>query len=342
MRSNFYSATEGYCLRSNSCFNPELWYNVLRFVNICKLMSNIFSSVLPIFLVTLLGSIIKRNWITSEEFWRGLEQLAYFILFPVVLFNYISSADLSSKAWIQLIIGLIVATSIVALSLIWYRKKTNGDVIQFTSMFQGSIRYNSYVFFALGGALFGDEGLAIVSVISFYMIIFTNILSVLVFAKYIPRNTSEGFFILLRLVRTNPLIVASITGFVFNYCNIELYIGIKKTLHSLSDAALAIGMLNVGAGLKLIIASQQLPKIMTASLIKLIALPIVTFAVLSILSIGGMEKSVGILYSCLPCATSSYILSRQLGGDPESMASIVMTTVIFSVVTIPLLMYVLG
>ena len=144
-------------------------------------MPNIFSNTLPIFLITLLGSLIKRNWLSSDEFWRGLEKLSYFLLFPAVLFNYTSTADLSSKALIKLVIGLVISTSIIAIGLVIYRKKTNGDIIQFTSIFQGSIRYNSYIFFGLASALFGSDGLAIVSVVSFYMIIFTNFLSVVIF-----------------------------------------------------------------------------------------------------------------------------------------------------------------
>lgn len=305
-------------------------------------MLHIFSSVLPIFLITILGNFIKKKWITSEEFWRGLEKLSYFLLFPIVLFNYISSANCCGASCIKLIIGLIVATSIVAVGLILHRRKVNSDVILFTSIFQGAVRYNSYVFFALGGALFGDEGLTIVSVISFYMIIFTNFLSALIFAKYVSSDSSNEFKILIKLIGTNPLVISSITGFIFNYYNIELYIGIKNTLNSLSDAALAIGMLNVGAGLRFVVAPHQLSKVLFSSLIKLIILPIVTVIVLSVLSIGELEKSVGILYSCLPCSTTSYILSRQLGGDPESMASIVMVTVMLSIFTIPLLMYMFG
>lgn len=154
-------------------------------------MQNIFSNTLPIFLITLLGSIIKRKWLTSEEFWRGLEKLSYFLLFPAVLFNYISTADLSSQALIKLVLGLIISTSIVAGGLIIYRKKTGSDVVQFTSTFQGSIRYNSYIFLGAGSALFGPPGLAIVSVISSYMIIFTNLLTVMIFATYIPNSEAE-------------------------------------------------------------------------------------------------------------------------------------------------------
>lgn len=309
-------------------------------------MNEIFSSTLPIFLLTLLGSIIKRKWLTSEEFWRSLEKLSYFLLFPVLLFSYVSTADLSGGAIIKLVIALMLSTAIIALGLIIYQQRTNFDKVQFTSTFQGAVRYNSYIFFAISGPLLGPEGLAIVSVISSYMIIFTNILSVMIFAHYIPnsnlvRSRRASFILMVKLVGQNPLIIASIIGFLFNYFNLELHLGVKKTLSSLSNAALAVGMLNVGAGLKFIIHKELFRNIMLTSVVKLVAFPIVTVIVLSMMSITGTAKSVGVLYSCLPCASTAFVLSRQLGGDPESMASIITFTTLFSIVSLSILMYIL-
>ena len=187
-------------------------------------MNDIFSSTLPIFLITLLGSIIKKKWFVSEEFWRGLEKLSYFILFPALLFNYIYSADLSATSLSKLVLGLMISTIIVAAGLLIHLHYNNGDKVEFTSTFQGSIRYNSYIFFAVSGTLFGSSSLTIVAVVSCYMIVFTNLLSVIVFARYIP-NHKDGknvnFVVLsFKLIMTNPLIISSILGFCFNYSGV--------------------------------------------------------------------------------------------------------------------------
>ncbi|QQV74982.1 hypothetical protein H6P87_00525 [Rickettsia tillamookensis] len=310
-------------------------------------MNEIFCSTLPIFLITLLGSIIKNKWLTSEEFWRGIEKLSYFVLFPAMLFNYVSTADLSVASIIKLVVALIISTILVSIGLIIYQKKYNIDKVQFTSIFQGSIRYNSYIFFGVSSPLLGSSGLSIVAVISSYMIIFTNILSVMIFAYYIPNKSvtntiRTSFVLMMKLIVRNPLIIASLVGFVFNYSNLELHLGLKKTLDSLSNAALAIGMLNVGAGLNFTIRRELLYNVMFTSFIKLVAFPLVSVIVLWLMSIEGIDRSVGILYSCLPCASTAYVLSRQLDGDPDSMASIITFTTFFSVVTISIIMYIMG
>ncbi|MFV0250913.1 MAG: AEC family transporter [Rickettsia aeschlimannii] len=310
-------------------------------------MNEIFCSTLPIFLITLLGSIIKNKWLTSEEFWRGIEKLSYFVLFPAMLFNYVSTADLSVVSISKLVAALIISTILVSIGLIIYQKKYNIDKVQFTSIFQGSIRYNSYIFFGVSSPLLGPSGLSIVAVISSYMIIFTNILSVMIFAYYIPNKSvtntiRTSFVLMMKLIVRNPLIIASLVGFVFNYSNLELHLGLKKTLDSLSNAALAIGMLNVGAGLNFTIRQELLHNVMFTSFVKLVAFPLVSVVVLWLMSIDGLDRSVGILYSCLPCASTAYVLSRQLDGDPDSMASIITFTTFFSVVTISIIMYIIG
>lgn len=301
---------------------------------------------MPIFIITLMGSVIKNKWITSEEFWRGLEKLSYFLLFPILLFNYISTADLNSSSIVRLIIALAVSSLILLAGLVFYKKHYPMENPQFTSVLQGSVRYNSYIFFAIGKALYGDEGMVIVSVVSAYMIIFTNVLSVFAFIHYTPelddrdKNITPTIIMLLRKCSVNPMIIASVLGFSFNYLGMHLNIGIKNTLYTLSDAALAIGIMNVGSGLKFVVDSRDLYLIGITGVAKLLIFPLISFIVLSVMSVTGISKEIGILYSGLPCATTSYVLSKQLGGDHSLMASIITITTIFSVLTLSLLMYI--
>ena len=305
-----------------------------------------FYSVIPIFLIAFIGSVIRRKWIKSNEFWRGLEKLSFYILFPAVLFEHISKVDMNEAEIFRLVIALIISTLIIALFLIMYQSKKKIDSVYFTSVFQGGTRYNNYIFFALGAALFGDEGLAIISSISPYMIIFTNIASIVIFTYYAPQGGSTSMsgsaLIMLKSIASNPFVIVSIVGFLCNYFNIVLNIGVERTIHNLADSALAIGIIIVGASLRFTIAPEHVRIVFFSSTMKLLAMPIITFIVLWLMAITGTPRSVAILFSCLPCAPSSYILSRQLGGDPETMSSIITFSTVFSILSLSLLMYILG
>lgn len=310
-------------------------------------MHSVFYSVLPIFLIAFLGSIIRRKWLTSDEFWRGLEKLSFYVLFPSMLFEHTLKVDFSSSEFTRLTFALIIANLLVASMLIIYQFKNEYDRIQFTSVFQGATRYNNYIFFAVGAALFGEEGLKIIATISPYLLILTNITAVMSFAHYIPKDgrkltKRKSLLLMVKSIGANPFVLASIAGVSLNYFHITLNTGVEKTIHNFSDSALAIGILIVGAGIKLKIKPEHFKQIILTSGVKLILMPIVTFIVLWMMKITGTSKSVGILFSCLPCASSSYILSRQLGGDPETMSSIITFTTIFSILSLSLLVYILG
>lgn len=310
-------------------------------------MNSVFYSILPIFLITLIGSVIRRKWITSDEFWRGLEKLSFYVLFPNVLFEHSYKIDLSSSEFLRLIIALVIANLIVSVGLIIYQKRTNYDEVHFTSVFQGGTRYNNYILFAMGAALFGEKGLTIVVAISPYMLILTNITSIIIFSYYIRKKDAilpkyKNFILVVKLICANPFVLACLAGVSFNYFEIKLNTGVEKTIHTLADSALAIGILMVGATIQFKIKPEHFKHVFFASGVKLIIMPLATFIVMLFMSVTGLPKSVGIMFSCLPCASSAYILSRQLGGDAETMSSIITFTTVFSILSLSLLVYILG
>ena len=310
-------------------------------------MYSVFCNVLPIVLIALIGSFIRKKWLVSDEFWRGLEKLSFYLLFPAVLFSSVYKLELASSEFFRLVFALVISHLVVAALAIYYQTRENYDQAQFTSLFQGATRYNNYILFALSSALFGDVGLSVVASISPYMIVLTNVTAIMCFVHYIPQNSrgaskKRSIVLMFKSIIANPFVIASLVGFVFNYLQIDLNAGIEKTIDSLADSALTIGILIVGASLKFKIKPENMKIIISASFIKLIITPIITFLILWIMAITGIAKSVGILFSCLPCASSAYILSRQLGGDPETMSSIITFTTIFSVLSLSILVYILG
>jgi predicted permease len=242
---------------------------------------------------------------------------------------------------------LVVSNLIVSSLVVYHQTKQNYDKAQFTSLFQGATRYNNYIFFALSSALFGENGLSVVASISPYMIVLTNVTAIMCFVYYLPLENGgaskrQSMVLMMKSIITNPFVIASLVGFAFNYFKIDLNMGIEKTIDSIANSALTIGILIVGASLKFKINPDHMKIIISASFIKLIITPVITFIILWIMSISGIAKSVGILFSCLPCASSAYILSRQLGGDPETMSSIITSTTVFSILSLSILVYILA
>jgi malonate transporter and related proteins len=309
-------------------------------------MQTIFNSILPIFALILIGALSKRLWLKSSEFWRGLEKLSYYLLFPIALFSYISQANFENQNVSNLIESLIFSTIVISLIVLYLRYAYSIENAVFTSIFQGAIRYNSYIFLGVASSLYELSILSIVAVVAGYMMIVTNILSVLAFNFYIDNEDSgeevrfyENLFKIIIKLFSNPLIISCLLGFVVNDAAIEFSEWINKLFFNLAGAATAIGVMCVGAGLRFTTNTTHVKFALNTCILKLVIMPIVTILSLKLFNVTGAAKSVGILYSALPCAGTSYILSQQLGGDPESMAFIITLSIVLSLISITFIMY---
>jgi predicted permease len=64
--------------------------------------------------------------------------------------------------------------------------------------------------------------------------------------------------------------------------------------------------------------------------------------VVTLLGVGGVTGKVILLYSLMPSAILTTVLADKYGGDPETIAAVVFTTTILSLLLIPVLLAVLG
>ncbi|WP_172619341.1 AEC family transporter [Candidatus Sneabacter namystus] len=304
-----------------------------------------FQSVLPIFLIVLSGHLIRRYWISSDEFWRGLQQMSYALFLPAALFSYLSEANFKLKGSMSMVIALILTNVLVCSALIWYQRYSQSiPNRRFPSVLQCSIRYNTYVFLALGKALFGDEANRIASIVIVYMITLVNAISVLAFDTYIGRKkhssksrTQAVTAVVIKLLK-NPIIFSSSCAILFSYNNVVLPHGLQQFFHVLGQAALGIGSLTIGGELRLKIQRVYIPQICLSTITKLLILPIIAVCMLKLLRVEGMMRSIALLYSCLPCANGVVVLSRQLGGDAELDASIATVQTVLAIFSLAFIM----
>ena len=83
-------------------------------------MLHILWSILPIFVLIVLGNLLRRNGIPSVKFWNLNDKLVYWVLFPSLLFYKTSTSDLSGDLLgpfaASILTGLVaaVATSLRA------------------------------------------------------------------------------------------------------------------------------------------------------------------------------------------------------------------------------------
>lgn len=296
-------------------------------------MQNIITTLIPIFMLISLGYIFKRVSFPSLEFWPMMDRFTYYVLFPSLLIYKLATANLSGINSFDVVLTAIFALVLMlVLTLVLGYFKTI-EKRAFTSVIQGSIRFNTYVFLALIDALLGDAGLVIAAVLIAFAIPFINFLCIGAFSYFINKEDLK-FLKFLKSIFTNPLIVACLIGGILNVSSLDLPIVVIKTLAILSAAALPMGLLSVGVGLELSHISSAKYELFLSVVLKLVIFPLAIVGVASLFTISYEALWVLILFASMPTASSSYILARQLGGDLKLMSSIITVQTLLSIATV--------
>ncbi|MFY9093166.1 AEC family transporter, partial [Aliarcobacter butzleri] len=103
-------------------------------------MEQIFSSLIPIFSLIVIGYLFKKISFPSHEFWPMADKLTYYILMPALLVLTLSKAkfDVNSITFILVSILAIFITMIILMIFNKFSPTTNDS---FTSIVQGGIRF---------------------------------------------------------------------------------------------------------------------------------------------------------------------------------------------------------
>ena len=304
-------------------------------------MAEILSSLLPIFALIVLGALFRASGFLDAGFWRPAEKLTYFILLPALLIENLATADLAALPLYGPALIILVSLLVTLALLLRLRRQIAPSGPEFTSVLQGAIRFNSYIGLAAAAALYGKPGLTVAAIAILALVPVGNTISVLALARY-GSGKAPGAWATARAVIGNPLILACLIGAALGLSRTGLPFGAAPLLHILGTAALPLGLLAVGAALDFASFRANPREIAASVAAKLVAVPILSWASGRLLGIGGVTLAVTILFQALPTAPSSYIMARQLGGDATLMAAILTVQTLASVVTLPVVLWLLS
>lgn len=294
-------------------------------------------SILPIFLLLILGHLLRRGNFPSAEFWPMADKVTYWILFPALLFYRTTTAPLEGDIlgpFTLALLGALVICSIMALLCI----KVFG-ISNFVggSLFQGATRHNTFIAFATAQTLFGNEGLLIAAVVTSILVPPTNLICVTTLVSF--QSKDHPISLKKRLVQElirNPLLLAIAAGVSLNLSGIDPIPVIHDMAGILSKAALPVALLCVGAGLHFRAIRAEAKSLVISSISKLVIFPAVMISAIFLTGLDGIPAVILVIYGAVPTASSGYALAKQLGSDPEVMAAIITVQTLLSMITLPL------
>ena len=300
-------------------------------------MFAIFEAILPIFLLVVLGMAFNPMKFPASGFWVAADRITYYVFLPALIIEKLATTSFTLSDFYSLTSVLMIAVLAIALLTVAIRRLVPVSSAAYTSIFQGSIRPNSYVALAAALALYGPKGLALTAIVMAGVIPLVNILCISSFSYYVPQKGQgrQGIF---KSVISNPLVIACAIGIFLNVTRIGLPYFSNDLFKILSSAALPMGLISVGYGLSLSGSKAQLFPVVLTSTLKLIAMPVLTYFLLDIFSVDDFRSSVAMPFSSVPCAVSSYILAGHLNGDQKLMATIITIETLVAFATMPIIL----
>lgn len=292
------------------------------------------SILLPDFSLIVLGALLRRALVTDDAFWSGVEKLVYFILFPALLFNALAGATIELGVALPLVVaGLGVMAAGFAYG--WLGRPLMGlSAIGFASRLQCAYRFNTYIGIAIAGKLHGAAGVAMMGGLCGAMVPFANILAVGMLARH-------GQLGIGRELARNPLVVATLAGFAYNIAGFEVAEAARSFLLRLGDAAVALGLLAVGAALRWGRVEGHLRGSLWLVTVRLMLLPATAWVLGRQLGLSGIAFDTLVLFAALPSASSAYILAMRMGGDGAGVAWLISATTLLAVPSLAFWLYLL-
>ncbi|MHB9797959.1 AEC family transporter [Pseudomonas sp. MT3] len=296
------------------------------------LLLQTFGITAPVFAMLFLGVLLRRvGWI-DPVFIQTASALVFNATMPAMLFLGIYHADLHSAARPELLLYFCVAT-LVGFLLAWGWSIWRVPRAERGVYTQGAFRGNNGIIgLALATNLYGDHGLALGSVLAALVILCYNTLSSVVLAIYSPSMKSDPWSILKSVLR-NPLIIGVLAALPFSWLQIGLPGWLLTSADYFSQMTLPLALICIGGTLSLASLRDSGALALSASLMKMVWLPLLCTSGAWLYGFRGAELGVLFLYFASPTAAASFVMARAANGNHELAASIIVITTLAAAVT---------
>ena len=295
-----------------------------------------FNVVFPIFLIMMLGVILKRKNMVDDKSLNVMNSLIFRLFMPTLLFfNIYNMGDLSTLSFNNLkLLAYAFISILIVLFLAWliYMPKVK-EKKKLSVLIQGVYRGNFVLFgLAIVDSIYGKEGLATVSLLTIVVIPTFNVLAVIILEYYSGREISK--LKLLKQVFKNPLIIATLLGISFIILKINIPKPAYKTLSDISKIATPLAFIVLGAELEFGNMLKNIKYLISANILRLIGNPLITVGVGKLVGFQGIELVALLSMSACPTAVASYTMAKEMNADGDLAGEIVATTSMLSIFTI--------
>lgn len=313
--------------------------------NVITLDSFIYSlnATVPVFAVMILGYFLKQWNIIDEHFAQVSNKFVFKICLPCMVFQDLADTDIRHNFDLNYI-GFCFFATLVSILAIWILTKRLMPDPHMTGAFvQGAYRSSAAILgIAFIQNIYGTSGMAPLMIIG--SVPLYNIFAVVILTLESGNSTNDSSVSADHNtgqiksacigVAKNPIIIGIVLGLLASYFNLDFPKMVDKSIHNLAVLASPLALLAIGATFEGRKAFAKIKPTVIASCLKLVVLAAVFLPLAVCLGFRDQKLVAIIIMLASPCTPTSYIMAKNMNGDDVLAASIVVSTTLFSSITL--------
>lgn len=294
-----------------------------------------FQNILPIFLVASIGYGLRKRLGLDK---KTLSSLSFYAFSPALVFATLVNSTLSGGELLQLGVFAIIVTLMMAVVAFMAGKLMRLPRIDIVALILVVMIVNSGNYgLTLNQLRFGEEGLARAS-------IYYGISTILVFTLgvFIASMGQAGWQdSLKRLVRL-PAPYAVILALIVYSLSIPIPSPLMRSIEIAAAGAIPVMLVVLGMQIADLKSVTRVRLAIPASLIRLLAGPVVAVIVASLVGLQGLNRATSIIEASMPTAVITTILATEFDVRPGLVTSTVVLSTLLSAITLPLVITLLS
>lgn len=288
-----------------------------------------------------IGFFIAKIGILNPIFSKGLSKLLLNVLNVCFIFSAVCGIDRKQSSLKEIGTVALVSVSvhtialvIACLTTVKMKKPDVKSVVRASIIF----RNTGFVGIPILYEIFGEKGAfwGAINVVVFNILYWT-------LCVYIYSQAGSSSKIEIKKIFLNPGFLTCVVGLVVFFTGLPVYTPIAEVIKNVGNACTPIAMLLVGgilSRLSLKKAFTSLPTFHTCAL-SLVVVPIAVMLILKVFGVRNDFIVFGTIIMALPTASNNVALSERDGICPALSAQIAGFTTVFTLITIPLLSFLL-
>ena len=307
-------------------------------------MSNLIYSInatLPIFLLIILGKVLKTTKIINDEFTKTADRYVFRIALPALLFSDLTENNVG-YAFDGKFVLFCFSVTIFSIAVLWgLTEKFMKNEEQKGAFIQGSYRSSAAILgLAFINNMYDSVGMAplmIIGCVPLYNIFAVIILTLKGDNGGKKPNMKETFINVMK----NPILLSILIALPFALLNLHFPSFVNKAIGSVANTATPLALISIGASFEGKKALKKMKPTLLASFIKLILLVGLFLPLAVFFGYRNQELMALLVMLGSPTTVSSYIMAKNTGNDGILTSSIIVLTTLLSSLTLTLWIFVL-